>query len=117
MELESWAAAAAVVAASIAIPRLLGGRRAPVSEVARRVKAGATIVDVRSEGEFASGAYPGAVNIPLGSLGRRMGEIPRDRPVVLYCASGVRSGSAARMLRGAGYAEVLNAGGLRQMPW
>jgi phage shock protein E len=77
---------------------------------------GASVVDVRSEDEFRDGAYPGAVNIPLHELSVRMGEIPRNRKVVLYCASGARSAVAARLLQQAGYAEVVNAGGLGDMP-
>jgi len=74
------------------------------------------VVDVRSPEEFRDGAYAGAVNIPLQELGRRVAEIPKDKPVVLYCASGGRSGMAARVLKQAGYAEVFNAGGLGDMP-
>ena len=81
-----------------------------------RIKAGAKIVDVRTPDEFRDGAYPGAVNIPVQSLGARMGEIPKDKPVVVYCASGGRSATAARMLLQAGYTDVVNAGGLGDMP-
>ncbi len=86
------------------------------STVEEKIAAGATIVDVRTPDEVARGAYPGAVNIPLQALTARLHAIPRDRPVVLYCASGMRSGSAERMLRQAGYADVVNAGGLGHMP-
>jgi phage shock protein E len=78
--------------------------------------AGAQFVDVRSEDEFRDGAYPGAVNIPLHELAARMVEIERGRKVVLYCASGARSAMAARLLMKSGYAEVVNAGGLDDMP-
>ena len=81
-----------------------------------RIKAGAQIVDVRTPDEFRDGAYPGAVNIPVQSLGARMGEISKDKPVVVYCASGGRSATAARMLLQAGYTDVVNAGGLGDMP-
>lgn len=107
---------AAAAAASLVARRLLLGPKMPPEVVREKIRAGARIVDVRSPGEFASGAYPGAVNIPLPALGARLREIPKDRPVVLYCASGMRSGSAARILRQAGYADVVNAGGLRHMP-
>ena len=70
----------------------------------------------RESDEFRDGAYPGAKNIPLADLGRRLGEIPKDRPVVLYCASGARSSSAARAMKQAGYSDVINAGGLADMP-
>jgi rhodanese-related sulfurtransferase len=56
------------------------------------------------------------VNIPVQDLARRMGELEKVRPVVLYCASGARSGMAARMLKQAGFAKVVNAGGLDDMP-
>ena len=84
--------------------------------IRERIAAGATVVDVRSPGEFSGGAYPGAINIPLPELAGRMGEIPKPQPVVLYCASGTRSGVAAMMLKRAGYADVVNAGGLGDMP-
>jgi phage shock protein E len=86
----------------------------PISE---RIKAGARIVDVRTPEEYADGAYPGAVNIPLAALQARLGELePRDKPLVLYCASGARSAQAARLLKQAGFADVMNAGGLDDMP-
>ena len=81
-----------------------------------RIKAGAKIVDVRTPDEFQDGAYPGAVNIPVQTLGARMGELSKDKPIVVYCASGGRSATAARMLLQAGYADVVNAGGLGDMP-
>ena len=85
--------------------------------IMEKISGGARIVDVRTPAEFADGAYKGAINIPLGSLAARMGELePKDKPIVLYCASGARSGQAARMLKKAGFADVINAGGLDDMP-
>ncbi len=82
-----------------------------------KIQAGARIVDVRSPAEYRDGFYPGAVNIPLATLTARMSELePKDKPIVLYCASGARSGQAARMLKHAGFADVVNAGGLADMP-
>ncbi len=71
---------------------------------------GATLVDVRSAAEFASGSAPGSVNIPLPELGTRLKEIPATAPVVLCCASGTRSGMARMMLRKNGYQQVFNIG-------
>jgi len=116
VSIDPWTVAAAAAAAFIIIPRLLGARRVPTNIVKERLQAGAKIVDVRTVDEFRTGAYPGAVNIPLQLLSSRLNEIPRDRPVVLYCASGMRSASAAKLLKQAGYGEVVNAGGLRDMP-
>jgi phage shock protein E len=113
---QSWIVVAGAAVSLIAIRGLLGVRRAPPEKVRERLDAGATVVDVRSAREFAGGAYRGALNIPLPVLASRLQEIPRDRPVVVYCASGRRSSSAARLLVRAGYADVVNAGGLRHMP-
>jgi phage shock protein E len=85
--------------------------------VSQKIKAGALVVDVRTPDEFADGAYPGAINIPLAALQARMNELePRDRPIVLYCASGARSAQAARLLKQAGFTDFINAGGLSDMP-
>ncbi|NDJ61058.1 MAG: rhodanese-like domain-containing protein [Chloroflexi bacterium] len=69
------------------------------------------LVDVRTPGEYRDGHVPGAVNIPLEKLGARLSEVPQDKPVVLVCASGNRSASAAEQLVTAGYSEVYNLKG------
>jgi phage shock protein E len=115
MSMDAWALAAGAALAFIVARRLLV-RRAPAEVVLETIKAGARIVDVRTPREFAGGAYPGAVNIPLQALRSRLKDLPRNRPVVLYCASGMRSASAARILERAGYEKVVNAGGLRHLP-
>ena len=64
---------------------------------------GALVVDVRSKSEFKSGHVKGAKNVPLNQLGSFMRQRkPADGPVVTCCASGMRSGKAAKMLRAAG---------------
>jgi rhodanese-related sulfurtransferase len=70
------------------------------------------LVDVRTAGEFAGGHIPGAVNIDLQQLSSRLNEIPRDQPVVLYCRSGSRSATAARLLGQQGYEHVYDLGGI-----
>jgi phage shock protein E len=96
--------------------RALKGGKVPRNVVQEKLAAGAVVVDVRSPDEYGRGAYPGALNIPVQVLGQRMSEIPRGKPVVVYCASGARSAMAAMMLSRAGYADVVNAGGLGDMP-
>jgi phage shock protein E len=82
-----------------------------------KIRAGARIIDVRTPAEYRDGAYPGAINIPLPMLPLRLSELePKNKPVVLYCESGARSGHAARLLRQAGFTDVINAGGLADMP-
>jgi len=87
------------------------------STIKDKIAAGARIVDVRTPAEFADEAYPGAVNIPLATLPARMHELePKDTPIVLYCASGARSGQGMRFLKQNGFTDVINAGGLGDMP-
>jgi rhodanese-related sulfurtransferase/DNA-binding transcriptional ArsR family regulator len=55
-------------------------------ELLRRLEAGeVTLLDVRPPEEYRAGHIPGAVSMPLEELGRRLAEIPRDRPVIAYC--------------------------------
>jgi phage shock protein E len=61
------------------------------------------VLDVRSPEEFAEGHVPGAVNVPYDQVSGRLGEIPRDKDVVLYCRSGRRAGLAADVLAAHGY--------------
>ncbi len=96
--------------------RFVLARRTPPAVVAEKLQAGATVLDVRSEAEFRGGAYRGAINVPLQELSSRLHRIPKDRPVVVYCASGARSAAAVRILQKAGYGDVSNAGGLHHMP-
>lgn len=73
-----------------------------------------TLVDVRTPDEFATGALEGAVNIPLDDMRGRLGEIPADRPVVLYCGVGLRGYLASNILRNNGFSDVRNLiGGLK----
>jgi NADPH-dependent 2,4-dienoyl-CoA reductase/sulfur reductase-like enzyme/rhodanese-related sulfurtransferase len=74
------------------------------------------IVDVRTRGEFAGGAYPGAVNIELDQLQSRLNELgDKSRDITVYCASGARSAYAQRILMQMGYTNVKNGGGLMHM--
>ncbi len=74
------------------------------------------VVDVRTPEEFQSGAYPGAINIPLDELQRRIAELgSKSREITLYCASGARSAYAQRGLLQMGFTNVKNGGGIMQM--
>ena len=76
----------------------------------------ALIVDVRTPREFEGGHYLGAVNIPLDSLTARISEFgDKNQPIVVYCRSGRRSGLAKEELRKAGFTQVQNGGGLKDM--
>ncbi len=75
------------------------------------------VIDVRSAREFSSGAYPGAINIPLNELAGRTSELGenRKREIIVYCASGSRSSYAKKMLNDLGFENVKNGGGIGQM--
>jgi rhodanese-related sulfurtransferase len=59
----------------------------------------AAVWDVRTEEEFAAGAIPGAVNVPLDELRERLHEAPKDRQIIAYCKVGQRGYMATRILR------------------
>lgn len=114
--MNTWILVLVAILALFALKRLMGGKRMPSTAVKDMISAGAQILDVRSPAEFRSGAYPGAKNIPVQELGNRLNELNPDKPLVIYCASGGRSGMAASLLKQAGFKEVVNAGGLMHMP-
>ena len=66
------------------------------------------LVDTRTVEEFSFGTIPGAVNIPLDEMREHLAEIPADKPVVLFCAVGLRGYLAQRILMGHGYRNVRN---------
>lgn len=74
------------------------------------LKEGGVIIDVRSPAEFSNGHIKNAINIPLDSLQNKTSKIKKNRPVILCCASGMRSGVARRILKGQGY-DAYNGGG------
>jgi rhodanese-related sulfurtransferase len=86
-------------------------RELPIAEFEQSMAAGGQLVDVREPGEVARGTLPGAVNIPLRSLAERVGELDPNRPVVLLCRSGARSGHAGRWLSNSGFSDVVNLTG------
>ena len=83
-------------------------------ELRRRIDAREPLLllDVREPGEHAVDAIEGSRLVPLGQLGSRLDEIPRDRPIAAYCAAGMRSAKAAKMLRDKGFQAVSLRGGI-----
>jgi phage shock protein E len=87
------------------------GREIQGAEARKLVAAGGRLLDVRSPAEYAGGHLPGAVNIPVQELDRRLAEVgPPDGEVILYCRSGSRSARAAATLRANGFTKVHNLG-------
>jgi rhodanese-related sulfurtransferase len=64
---------------------------------------GVYLLDVRENDEWTAGHAPEAVHIPLGELGAKADEVPKDRPVFVVCRSGGRSARAAQALGAAGW--------------
>ncbi|MGE5426419.1 MAG: FAD-dependent oxidoreductase [Methylococcaceae bacterium] len=75
------------------------------------------IVDVRTPEEFRSGAYPGAINIPLDAITFSKETLGNNlsREIIVYCASGARSAYAQKILAQMGYMNVKNGGGIATM--
>ncbi len=77
---------------------------------------GPIVLDVRTPEEFVTGAYQGAVNLPLDELVHRIEELgDKERHITVYCASGARSAYAQRLLMKVGYTHVENGGGVMDM--
>lgn len=74
------------------------------------VKAGGQIVDVRSKGEFSGGHIRGSINIPVQNLEGNLKKLKKDKPVIVCCASGMRSANAKRILLANGFKNVHNGG-------
>ena len=79
--------------------------------------ANVTLIDVREPYELETdGFVPNAINIPLGDVPTQVEEIKAmSKPVVVFCRSGNRSGSAAQFLQGNGLDEVFNGGGFQDV--
>lgn len=72
---------------------------------------GALLIDVREPDEWSAGHVAEARHIPLGELPARLGELPRDRELLLICRSGNRSGAATRLLQREGFPLARNVQG------
>ena len=71
------------------------------------------VLDVRTPQEFGAGHLPEAVNIPVDDLRSRLGELPHDREIAVYCQVGQRGYLATRILRQAGFPAVNVGGGYK----
>ena len=80
-------------------------------EIQELKKRGAFVIDVRTTGEYSSGHIKGSVNIPLNTLSSHLNKVPKNKPLITCCASGMRSASAKSILQSNGYTKVYNGGG------
>ncbi|HET7469021.1 MAG TPA: MBL fold metallo-hydrolase [Gemmatimonadales bacterium] len=104
---EKWQAAGREVTST---PRL------NLRQTADAVAAGhGAVLDVRSRAEWAGGHLPGAVNVPLGELDQRLGEVPSGRPLIVQCQTGARAAIAVSLLKARGLKDVvLYTGGVAE---
>ncbi|MGQ1786698.1 MULTISPECIES: rhodanese-like domain-containing protein [unclassified Saccharicrinis] len=87
---------------------LFGGKNNPLKEI---IQQGATIIDVRTPDEFKYGHVDGSINIPLDQIEHKMKRIRKMKmPLVLCCASGIRSANATHYLKNNNIADVYNGG-------
>lgn len=77
------------------------------------IKKGAQLIDVRSRDEYSQGCLPGATSIPLEMIHAAENMLSKEKPVILYCVSGRRSGMAKMVLENLGFDEVHNLGSFR----
>ena len=86
-----------------------------INEAAERIKTeeGAVLLDVRNPDEYKAGHVPGSVNLPLSYISDVDLEVPDfDAPVYVYCLTGARSSRAVQYMKGIGYTNVRNVGGI-----
>lgn len=71
---------------------------------------GAILLDVRTKEEYRQGAATNSINISLDSLNSNLSKLKKDKPIIIVCASGIRSRSAVTLLKNKGFQEVYNGG-------
>ncbi|MDR3251301.1 MAG: rhodanese-like domain-containing protein [Tannerella sp.] len=83
---------------------------ASIASLKEKLTDGAVLLDVRTRSEFGGEHAEGSKNIPLDELVHNLSELDENMPVIVVCASGVRSKKAASILKKSGFAEVFNGG-------
>jgi rhodanese-related sulfurtransferase len=93
---------------------LFGG--SPSVDMQNLIAEGAVVIDVRTPQEFNSGHYDGSKNIPLDKIEANVKTIKNyGKPIIVCCASGMRSANAKRILENKGIENVYNAGSWRNL--
>lgn len=81
-----------------------------MSKIKEMIKAGATIVDVRSEAEFQGGHFKGSLNIPVQQIEAHLHKLDPSKTIIVCCASGGRSEMAKMIMNARGFNDVINVG-------
>jgi len=94
------------------LKNVFGG--APTVDLGELIKNGAVVLDVRTPGEFQIGHVKGSINISVESLPSQLKKLEayKNKTIITCCRSGMRSGSAASILKANGFENVINGG-----PW
>lgn len=88
----------------------------PPVDFKQHVKQGAIVLDVRTKQEYISGHIPNSINIPVNDISTNIGKLPaKDVTIITCCATGIRSGKAASILKTTGYTSVYNGGSWEQL--
>jgi phage shock protein E len=113
-QLASWTPTLLFLAAVVGVFAWKRFTSVSPAQVRSLLAEGALVIDVRAPEEFRGGNVPGAINIPLDTLASAMPQRAPDknRPLLLHCLSGMRSGMARRQLLAMGYTRVHNLGSL-----
>lgn len=91
--------------------RLFGREeRADLNALLEILEDGAIVIDVRTKEEYRQGAARNSINIPLDVLSHSVSRFKKEQPIIVVCASGARSRSAAAILRSKGFSEVHDGG-------
>jgi rhodanese-related sulfurtransferase len=93
------------------VNKATGGPQLDTLAATRLMNDGAVVVDVREAEEFSAGHLTSAKHIPVGDIDKRISDIPTGKPVLVYCATGTRSGKAAAALKKAGRDQIFNLNG------
>ncbi|MEP7157628.1 MAG: rhodanese-like domain-containing protein [Betaproteobacteria bacterium] len=97
------------------IAKLIGGSREIGTLEATRLmnNSNALVLDIRDTTDFSGGRIPKSKNIPLAEIDKRLEEITRfkDKPVIVTCRTNTRAGSAAKLLKQHGFADVYQLAG------
>ena len=97
-----------------AIKNLFGMK--PPTDYNELIKQGAIVLDVRSKGEFAGGHIKNSINIPVDQLSNNLSKLKnKNKCIICCCASGMRSGTAKRILESQGYTAVFNGGSWNEL--
>lgn len=88
------------------------GSKVKVARALDLVRDGTTVLDVREKSEWKTGHVAGAIHVALSNIDQAPKRLHQDRPVIVMCASGMRSRTAAKHLRGLGYDAASLSGGM-----